>query len=89
MFTQKELNEIAAAHKAVYQAICNNFVAGDTGDDDLRAAEEAAVQIVAAKIIAGRNTNVAAPWTCQGCGHLNPADAVQCVSEGTCLCLRP
>ncbi len=52
MFIQEELTAIAAAHKAVYEAIKGNFNGGDTGSEDMRAAKNAATQIVAAKIIA-------------------------------------
>ena len=52
MFTKEELNTIVAAHKAVYKAILPNFVGGETGHDDMSAAEAAAARIVAAKIIA-------------------------------------
>lgn len=52
MFTQEELNEIVAAHKAVYKAILPSFNGGATSHEDMRAAEAAAARIVAAKIIA-------------------------------------
>lgn len=53
MFTQEELNEIVAAHKAVYEAIQNNFRhSGSNEERDMRAAGSAAVRVVAAKIIA-------------------------------------
>ena len=53
MFTEKELTEIQEAHKAVYKAIRKNFGA-DRSDRfaDMRACEETAGRIVAAKIIA-------------------------------------
>ncbi len=58
MFTQKELKEIAAAHKAVFEAIRPGFGSdGSTRHIDQRAAEQAAGQIVAAKIIADGNGN--------------------------------
>lgn len=64
MFTKREIDEIATAHKAVYKAIRPNF--GNCVSRkhlDNRSAEEAAARIVAAKIIARKNRKIGEPMS--------------------------
>lgn len=69
MFTQEELEEIAEAHMAVTDVISSGFYTygydNDNGAGDLRAAQESAARIVAAKIIADGKTKLGA--TCRAC----------------------